>query len=124
MKVLLCMIFLHLLDDYKIQGILADLKFRDWWINNRLTQKKYDKDYIIALIEHGFMNSFLIHIPVYIWYTKNMVVLTIGILLSTIFHAFVDNKKANERSINLIQDQLSHIVYIILIWVIYLLISM
>ena len=123
MKVLLCMIFLHLLDDYKIQGILADLKFRDWWINNRLTQKKYDKDYIIALIEHGFMNSFLIHIPVYIWYTKNMVVLTIGILLSTIFHAFVDNKKANERSINLIQDQLSHIVYIILIWIIYLLIS-
>lgn len=117
------MIFLHLLDDYKIQGILADLKCRNWWINNRLTQEKYDKDYIIALIEHGFMNAFLIHIPVYIWYTKNMVLLTIGILLSTIFHAIVDNKKANDRSINLIQDQLLHIVYIIFIWVIYLLIN-
>lgn len=116
MKVLLCMIFLHLLDDYKIQGILANLKCRQWWIDNNLTQKKYKYDYIIALLEHGFMNAFFIHIPIYIWYTQNIILITIGIFISTLFHAIIDDYKANDRIINLIQDQLCHIGFIILLW--------
>ena len=29
---LLLMIFLHIIDDYKLQGILASMKQKNWWI--------------------------------------------------------------------------------------------
>lgn len=120
MKVLVCMLFLHLIDDYKLQGWLASAKCKDWWKQNA-PNEKYKNDYIIALIEHAFMNSFMIHIPIYIWLYRNEFVLAFTILLSTIFHSVVDNAKANKRSINLIQDQLAHLLWIIVIWFGYLL---
>lgn len=118
MKVLLCMIYLHLIDDYVLQGWLANAKCKKWWQDN-CPDKKYSKDYIIALIEHAFMNSFLIHIPIYLWVYQNEIILGITILIATIYHAYIDNKKANKREINLIEDQLYHILYVISIWVIY-----
>lgn len=118
MKVLLCMLFLHLIDDYKLQGILANLKQEDWWIDNA-PEKMYRKDYIVALFEHGFMNSFMIHIPIYLWLCQNFIVLTVTMIISTAFHALVDNMKANLKFINLIQDQLLHIAYIFFMWMFY-----
>lgn len=120
MKVLLCMIFLHLIDDYKIQGWLASAKCKDWWKQN-VPDEKYKNDYIIALIEHSFMNSFMIHIPIYIWLCKNEFVLAFTVLLSTISHYVVDNAKANHKKINLIQDQAVHLVWIVVIWLGYIL---
>ena len=118
MKVLLCMIYLHLIDDYVLQGWLANAKCKKWWQDN-CPNKKYNKDYIIALIEHAFMNSFLIHIPIYLWVYQNEIVLGTTILIATIYHAYIDDKKANKREINLIEDQLCHILYIISVWIIY-----
>lgn len=119
MKVLLCMIYLHLFDDYVLQGWLASAKSKSWWQKN-CPDKKYNKDYIIALVEHGFMNSFLIHIPIYLWLYNNINILTISIIIGTIFHAIVDDLKANKYRINLIQDQLLHILYISIIWNIFI----
>jgi hypothetical protein len=118
MKVLLCMIYLHLIDDYVLQGWLASAKSKSWWQKN-CPDKLYKKDYIIALFEHGFMNSFLIHIPIYLWLYNNEFVLTISILCATFYHAYIDNKKANKRKLNLIKDQLLHIFFIFMIWLIY-----
>lgn len=118
MKILLCMIFLHLIDDYKLQGILADLKQKKWWEYNA-PDKKYKYDYIIALVEHAFMNSFMIHIPIYFWFCQDFIVLTVTMIMSTSFHALVDNMKANLRLINLIQDQLLHIIWIIFLFFVY-----
>lgn len=115
MKVLLCMIYLHLIDDYVLQGWLANAKSKSWWQKN-CPDKLYEKDYIIALFEHGFMNSFLIHIPIYLWLYQNVNILALSILIGTIFHAIVDHCKANAKQINLIQDQLYHILYITIIW--------
>ena len=120
MKVLLCMFYLHLIDDYVLQGILAQLKQRDFW---KPYGKKYQADYVVALLEHGFMNAFLVHIPIYIWLCRNEFALAFTILLSTISHSIVDDAKANDKTINLIQDQVAHLFWIMAVWVGYLLLG-
>lgn len=117
MKVLLCMFFMHLLDDYNLQGILAKLKCKNWWITNSpYPTEKYEYDYIIALLEHGFMNSFMVHIPIYLWLCQNEKILIISVLIFAIIHSFIDHLKANCKMINLIQDQIIHIVLIVIWW--------
>jgi len=118
MKVLLCMIFLHLIDDYKLQGILASFKQKEWWKQNA-PDEKYKYDYIVALLEHGFMNSFLVHIPIYIWLCKNEPTIFASVLLLGTIHAIIDDWKANDKKINLIQDQFLHIVLIVVWWVLF-----
>ncbi len=46
--VLLSMIFLHIVDDYYLQGILASMKQKSWWEENA-PQRLYKYDYIVAL---------------------------------------------------------------------------
>lgn len=117
MKVLLCMIYLHLIDDYKMQGWLASAKSKNWWITNSpYPLEKYKNDYIIALLEHGFMNSFMVHIPIYLWLCQNEKTLLISVLIFAIIHSFIDHLKANCKTINLIQDQIIHIVLIVIWW--------
>lgn len=118
MKVLLCMIFLHLIDDYKLQGILASFKQKEWWKQNA-PDEKYKYDYIVALFEHAFMNSFMIHIPIYLWVCKNELALTITVIISTFLHAIVDDGKANKKIYNLFQDQFTHILWIINLFLIF-----
>jgi len=113
MKILLFMIYLHLIDDYVLQGILAKLKQKDFWFPYG---EKYKHDYIVALLEHGFMNSFMVHIPIYIWLCKNEPILFASIFLFATIHAIIDGWKANDKKINLIQDQILHIVLIVVWW--------
>jgi len=44
--VLLCMFFLHIIDDFKLQGILADFKQKSWWKKN-YPNELYKYDWII-----------------------------------------------------------------------------
>lgn len=118
MKVLLCMIYLHLVDDYVLQGWLAQAKCEDWWKKN-CPDKKYRFDYGVALLEHGFMNSFLVHVPIYIWLCKNEPTIFASVLLLGTIHAIIDDWKANDKKINLIQDQVLHIVLIVIWWVLF-----
>ena len=37
---LIIMVFLHIVDDYYLQGVLATMKQKDWWIKNA-PNKKY-----------------------------------------------------------------------------------
>ena len=117
--ILLAMIFLHIVDDYYLQGILAKLKQKSWWEENA-PDLLYKNDYIIALIEHAFSWSFMIMLPIMIkmMYTKevNYWLYISCFLVNLIIHAFVDHAKANKRSINLVTDQLIHIVQVIITW--------
>lgn len=117
---LLTMLFLHIVDDYYSQGILAQLKQRDWWKYNA-SDSKYANDYIMALIEHGFSWTFMIHIPFFImtfyhgyqihWYFP-----LFTFLYNWFCHSLVDHMKANLKCINLIEDQIIHIIQIIATW--------
>ena len=119
--ILFAMIFFHIVDDYYLQGILASMKQKDWWKDKGFL---YRNDYKIALIEHSFSWSFSIHIPIilHILYCGgyyNSIALLSSIIINCVIHCIVDDLKANKRKINLIQDQTTHIIQIIITWIIY-----
>ena len=108
---LLSMIFLHIVDDYYLQGILASMKQKSWWEKNS-PQPLYKYDYVVALLMHSLSWAFMIMIPTiiggcFIWWL---------FLINIVIHFIVDHLKANLKKINLIQDQSIHIVQIVLTW--------
>ena len=119
--ILFLMIFLHIIDDYKLQGILASMKQKKWWTEQREYKDLYKHDYIIALITHSFSWSFMIMLPIAVVLHFNIGWWLIVYIVNMIIHAFVDNLKANAFKINLVTDQLIHIVQIIITWIIFIL---
>lgn len=119
--ILFVMIFAHIVDDYYLQGILASLKQKTWWENQKSYKPMYKYDYIVALIMHAFSWSFIVSLPIlYFGFTKWIAV---AIILNTIIHGIVDDLKANKGKINLIIDQSIHIVQIVITWVLLVLIK-
>ena len=118
--ILLSMIFCHIVDDYYLQGILANLKQEKWWKENA-PQKMYEKDYLVALFMHGFSWSFMIHLPltvcVFIFDFERYIIIAVSCLCHAVLHAFVDHLKANKGILNLVQDQLIHLAQIIIIFI-------
>ncbi|WP_029502507.1 DUF3307 domain-containing protein [Lachnoclostridium phytofermentans] len=118
--ILLSMIFLHIVDDYYLQGWLASAKQKSWWEKNA-PDKLYKHDYIIALFMHSFSWAYMITLvpTLYIvlfggkWYP----ILFMG---NVLIHMVVDDMKANKKKINLIQDQSIHMLQILWTWVCYL----
>lgn len=114
--ILLTMLFMHIVDDFYLQGWLAYAKQKSWWQNNS-PDELYKYDYMVALLMHSFSWSFMIMLPATIyllivggvWYP-------VFYLVNLIIHMYVDNLKANLHKINLIQDQSIHIVQILLTW--------
>ena len=120
--VLLLMIFLHIIDDYKLQvGVLNNLKQKKFWEENA-PDELYKYDYIWALIMHSFSWSFMIMLPIaFKMGFKLDLSFILMFILNVIIHAHIDDMKANRHQINLIQDQLIHIGQIIFTAIILLL---
>lgn len=116
--VLLCMIFTHIVDDFYLQGILANMKQKQWWEKNA-PNPLYKHDYIAALIIHAISWTCMIMAPAILFTLSNVHILKIiGLFIfNVVVHASVDNEKANLFKINLIQDQLSHLFQIIFTWI-------
>ena len=111
---LILMVFLHIIDDYNLQGWLASAKQREWWKNNA-PSKLYKYDYIWALIIHSFSWSFMIMLPIALHMNFNINYIFIIVLFANVFmHAFVDDLKANKNKINLWTDQIIHVTQIII----------
>ena len=120
--ILLLMIFLHIIDDYKLQaGVLNNLKQKKFWEENA-PDELYKRDYIWALIMHSFSWSFMIMLPIaFKMGFKLDLSFILMFILNVIIHANTDDMKANRHQINLIQDQLIHIGQIIFTAIILLL---
>lgn len=113
LSIIICMIFMHIVDDYYLQGWLASAKQRKWWKDNA-PEDLYKYDYIWALIMHSFSWSFMIMIPIVVAHNFDIGVAHITFLIvNTITHALIDNAKANKYKINLWQDQILHLTQII-----------
>lgn len=117
--VLFLMIFLHIIDDFCLQGIMASMKQKSWWQKDPVgSQPKYKNDYIAALFAHSFSWSFMIMLPVMLWGQWEW-----PILIANMFaHAAIDDAKANKMRINLIQDQTYHLIQIIATWLVFVVI--
>lgn len=121
---LFCMLFCHILDDYYLQGILASMKQKRWWKENA-PDPLYKNNYIIALLEHAFSWTFMIHVPAIVYcIIFGKLPETIDFLVIFAFnwaiHATVDDLKANQKGLNLLQDQIIHIVQVIITWFAYM----
>ncbi len=110
--ILITMVFLHIMDDFYLQGILAQMKQKKWW-EKQTTDEQYKHDYIAALIIHGFSWSFMVHLPftgliVLLDRFEEISALVISLIIHAALHAFIDHFKANKHAINLIEDQMFH----------------
>ena len=114
--ILLSMIFCHIVDDYYLQGWLASAKQKQWWVNNSPDQM-YKYDYLMALFMHSFSWSFMVMLvpTIYIiWFGG--VYKPLIFIGNVIAHMTTDNMKANQKKINLVQDQLIHLIFIVATW--------
>ena len=113
-KVLLLMILCHIIDDFVFQPIcLSKLKQREWWKTNIKFAKMYEDDYKMALFIHSLSWSIMISLPLIFLCDVNEWVLLFGVTINTFIHYHIDDSKANEYNINLIQDQLAHFIQIL-----------
>ena len=117
--ILFAMIFLHIIDDYKLQGILASMKQKKWWEEQKEYKSLYKYDYIPALIEHSFSWTFMIMLPIAITLHFNIGWWVIAYIINMAIHAYVDDLKANKFKICLVEDQAVHITQIICTWFIF-----
>ena len=121
-KILLLMVFCHLIDDFVLQDKFTYLKQKSWWEktcrDEGLSIEKYGKDYVMALFEHSLEWSIAIILPIIFILDVPGWVLLCSVVINTIIHYIVDNAKANQLRLNLIQDQLIHFIQIIISWLI------
>ena len=115
--ILLCMIFCHIVDDYYLQGWLSQAKQKKYWKDNA-PDKMYKYDYIWALMMHGFSWTFMIMLPIAVAMNFNITYIYVILFINNVLgHAIIDNAKANNKCINLIQDQTMHMIQIILTFI-------
>lgn len=109
--ILVLMLLGHLVADYTLQGWLADGKQESWWkkVCGGEIPDKYKNDYIAALYCHALYWSIFVCAPFYA--SSNFLP---AITSNTMVHAIVDDLKANQKRINLVQDQLIHLAQILL----------
>lgn len=112
--VILWMLFNHVLDDYFLQGCLANLKQRSYWIQNA-PEKMYQYDHIMALFMHSISWTFMIMLPVAYYVQFNIPFqFVIVFICNVLLHMVIDDLKANEKKINLCEDQCFHLFQILL----------
>lgn len=122
--VLISMLYLHILDDFKLQGILANFKQKEFWEKN-YPDELYKYDYIVSLFIYALQWAISVSIPIIVYlYFNNMlnvysVDIGIFILGNMTIHAYVDNLKANKHEISLVEDQIFHLLQIIVTWLIF-----
>ena len=113
--VILCMVFLHIIDDYVLQApCLSKLKQKSYRQENA-PEKKYKYDYIMALIMHSISWAFMIMLPIAYykpWCVNGLFAIVFAFNVAV--HAIVDHLKANAKRINLWHDQLIHMLQIAL----------
>lgn len=118
--ILIWMMFMHIADDYYLQGILASMKQKTWWKKQESYKDKYKYDYIVALIMHSFSWAFMIMLPIaFVMGFTITIGFVVALLINTIVHCIVDNLKANKMKINLVADQSIHVGQIIVTFVVF-----
>lgn len=118
--VFIWMLFMHVLDDFRLQGIMAEMKQKSWWEKQDGYNVFYKWDYIPALICHSLSWSFMIMLPLAVYYSFNINEVFIStFFINAIWHGVVDNQKANLRTTNLVIDQSFHLLQIIATFALY-----
>ena len=113
---LLLMLLAHIVEDFHLQGRMADMKQKIWWLK-QTDDPKYQHDYIPVLLLHGFEWAICVSIPVFFYtgFEPSMGYVFMACIMA-ILHSLVDHMKCNEMCINLVTDQAIHMVQIIVLF--------
>lgn len=127
--ILLTMLFLHIVDDFHLQGLLTSMKQVRWWndqasklaesenLSASECREKYKYDWLVCLIWHSFQWTFVIMLPAIFFKPVDLTyLLMFG--LNALVHGIVDHLKCNKLKINLVTDQLIHVAQILITWLI------
>lgn len=136
--ILFIMLLMHYIEDFHLQGCLANLKQKKWWekqmSNNdmhshyALEHSIYKNDYKMSLFAHSIENALFVMLPLIVdmliseftHCLQNTWILFIpSTILICVSHYLIDDSKANKMKINLVQDQLYHLCVILLIFLCY-----
>lgn len=120
-KILLLMIFAHIIDDFVLQPIcLSKLKQKSWWEKQEGYKDLYRNDYKMALLIHSMSWSIMILIPILLLLEIPQILILMAFCINTLIHYAIDDSKANKGKLNLIQDQIIHLMQVIITWMIIL----
>ena len=111
--VLFMMLFLHILDDFHLQGCLANMKHKAWWVKNVPPDPKYKYDWIPALVAHVISWTIMVMLPCVLFMDAPVALVVALFLFNCVVHFFVDDLKCNRLAIGLVEDQLLHLSQII-----------
>jgi hypothetical protein len=121
MKIFLLMILFHIIDDFVFQPIcLSKLKQKDWWKENIKDEdelEKYKDDYKAALLIHSLSWSIMIHLPLFL--IANNFWLWLSVTMNMLIHCIVDDLKANDKKLNLVEDQFIHMIQILITFLLF-----
>ena len=115
LKILFLMLLLHIIDDFHLQGILASMKQKNWWLKQKGYKNMYEYDYMTALTIHSLSWSIIISIPLW-FFNISPNILGMIICCNMFIHMYVDDLKCNQLKISLTIDQTIHIIQIWLTW--------
>lgn len=122
--ILLSMIFLGIVDDFYLQKDLVHFKTEYWWKSNlkpyvsKERWKKYKDDYKLALCIHSFSWTFMMMLPTAIYaFAFDKYWYPLMYLPNIFVHYLVDDAKANKMVINFTQDQLLHLIQVVITWI-------
>ena len=108
---LISMIFLHIISDYILQtDSIAKFKQKKNW-EEYDTEEKYKNDYKVMLLVHAFSWAIITFLPILVEF-KDVYRYIIVVLGNTYMHALIDDQKCNKYKINLVQDQIFHLMQI------------
>lgn len=123
---------LHVFADFHLQGILASMKQRAWWREQQAKENMsdqsfsiYDNDYKVALWVHAFEWAFVTYLPMFvvcIIHRDRLYMTWVYVILLTmniLWHKMVDDCKANKGLLNLVFDQVMHVVQILITWIVW-----
>lgn len=117
------MILCHIIDDFVLQNVLAKLKQKDWWTAQPEYNELYKDDYKMALFIHSLEWSIMINLPLIFLFGFGGLGLFISVAINTAIHYFVDDAKANKKTINLVLDQEIHFCQVFLTLLVFMVVS-
>lgn len=127
---LLLMVLAHIVEDFHIQGIMAQMKQKSWWYDQFAKASyeqpdrdmgdimgTYGRDYLVALFLHGLEWAICVSIPVIFYQDFALsTYMLFAITAMAVMHAVIDHLKCNLYTINLVEDQAFHIMQVFVLW--------
>lgn len=122
MKIILLMIFCHIIDNFVLINKLEVMKQKLWWedtcAKDGLNIEKYKDDYKMALLLHSVEWSIIILIPIFMFLNPPGWLLLLTVVCNATIRYIVDNASVNQFRLNLMQCQIIYFIQIIITCVI------